>query len=233
MKTQNCSIQASGAYITPDHKAQIDWKITRRGDGKPYFTATGNFDGSGGQCLESIAEAYPKDKSVMRLVKLWRLHHLNCIGEDTASALSVTLPDNSDGLSFYDRQAKNFVEKNHLTVRITKSNTKTANWSPSGHHYCITISRNEHGRLAFDYWGSVQNKWDGKALSFYDVLTCVSASIYCPETLEDFCSEYGYKMKTKEDAKCITKTFRESFGFSCRIRSFFTPAELEQLAEIQ
>ncbi len=65
-----------GNYRTPDGKAQIDFELTHTED-KPRFSATGNYNGSLGQCLAKIATAYPNDATVQRLHAIWKLYHRN------------------------------------------------------------------------------------------------------------------------------------------------------------
>lgn len=138
--------------------------------------------------------------------------------------------DNVAGESAYDAQARQFLTRNGLALRITLSDTKPANWTPSGHHYRVTIYRttDEKARLVFDFWGSKADAEKGKAPSSYNVLTCISSDLNTPETLKDFCSEYG------EDADSIKtrQTFNRASRFAKSLRAFFTSAERDELAEI-
>jgi len=88
-----------GAYRTPDGKAQIEWELTG-GEHGPKFSACGEFDGGAGQCLDSIAKAYPKDEMVRRIVKVWRLYHLNDttagLPEQEAAIKALTAAGNKD-----------------------------------------------------------------------------------------------------------------------------------------
>jgi hypothetical protein len=70
-------VNISGNYRTPDGRAQIDFEIREEKPGEPVFSASGQFDGSFGQCLEEIAKAYPNDARVQEIVKVWRVWHLN------------------------------------------------------------------------------------------------------------------------------------------------------------
>ncbi len=76
MKTLN------GSYRTVDGKAQIEWTLEPKENGLE-FSASGEFDGGAGQCLESIAKAYPRDEMVQRIVKVWREYHLNGMNAGT------------------------------------------------------------------------------------------------------------------------------------------------------
>ena len=67
----------SGGYRTADSKAQIEWKLESKGASKLVFSATGEYDGSSGQCLDSIAKAYPDDDMVQRIYTVWARWHLN------------------------------------------------------------------------------------------------------------------------------------------------------------
>ncbi len=70
MKKQN-------SYRTPDGRAQIDWEITVKENRGRVLSMTGEYDGGSGQCDDSIAEAYPDDAIVQRLVAIWKRWHLN------------------------------------------------------------------------------------------------------------------------------------------------------------
>lgn len=84
-------------------------------------------------------------------------------------------------------------------------------------------------RITFDFWDSVANANAGKAPTAYSVLACISSDAHTSETFEDWCSEYG---ESTDYLKAL-QTFRRCNTFAKRLRAFFTPAELEQLAEIE
>jgi len=130
--------------------------------------------------------------------------------------------------SEYDKQASEFLKRNALKMRITLSDSKPANWEPSGHHYRVTLS-GAHRRMTFDFWGSAHDAETGEDPSPYDVLACISSDAYCPDTFQDFCEEYGYE----EDSIKALQTFQRCERFSKRLNEFFTREEIEDLAEIQ
>lgn len=76
--------------------------------------------------------------------------------------------------------------------------------------------------------GNVQGP-DFRHPSAYDVLACISSDIHCEESFADFCSDFGYET----DSIKAKQTHGRCLAFSKRLRAFFTPSELEQLAEIQ
>lgn len=94
----------------------------------------------------------------------------------------------------------------------------------------ITVrkARREGARLAFDFWGSVNDANNGEDPTAYDVLACISSDAYCPESFGDFCSEYGYE----EDSRKAFQTFNRADRFAKRIRAFFSESELAALSEI-
>jgi hypothetical protein len=65
-----------GSYRTVDGKAQIDWELVNSDKGAK-FSASGEYRGSCGQCLEAIAKDYPQDKKVQEICAVWREYHLN------------------------------------------------------------------------------------------------------------------------------------------------------------
>lgn len=151
-------------------------------------------------------------------------------------------------LNEYDIQATQFLASNGLKLRATLSDTKAPAWikgEKHGHHYRVQIWREGRThwnatdkpakvvpsprRLTFDFWGSIADAESGKAPTPYDIIACISSDAYTPETFEDWCSEYGYD----SDSLNALQTFRRCNAFAKRLRAFFTPAELEQLSEIQ
>lgn len=128
----------------------------------------------------------------------------------------------------YDKQATEFLAKYGLAMRITLSDSKPANWEPAGHHYRVTLSR-KGSRLAFDFWGSVNDMQKGEDPSEYDVLACISGEVYTPDTFEEFCLEYG----GDEDSIKTRQTFIRANRFAKSLRAFFTEEELSALSEIQ
>lgn len=141
---------------------------------------------------------------------------------------------NENTVSEYDQQAESFLAKFGIKFRATLSDSKPAPWRDGkgreGHHYRITLSKGAQGHVVFDFWGSIADTESGKTeLSAYDVLACISSDVNCPETFEDFCSEYG---ESADSIKAL-QTFRRASAFGKRLRAFFTPEEIEALSEIQ
>lgn len=62
----------------------------------------------------------------------------------------------------------------------------------------------------------------------YDVLSCISGDVHCPDTFEDFCAEFGYDT----DSIKALQTFRRCSAFARRLKAFFTAQEIEELSEI-
>jgi hypothetical protein len=248
MKTQP---EIKGSYVTPDGKAQIDFGITYR-NGYPEFTASGFFNGSSGQCIEGIKNAYDLHHSddLREILAWWQNRHLKALSPQEVEAVS-RLATQHPFRSFYDTQAETFLANNGIRLRITLSDSKTAPWSPAGHHYRVTLSGKkpcdcvEHGeesklkhlvvcprqnrRITFDFWDSVNAAEKGTAPTAYDILACLSGDAYCPETFADFCAEYG----ENPDSLKAVQTWKRCHSFAKRLRAFFTPAELAQLSEIR
>jgi hypothetical protein len=68
------------SFIDADkHRATITTEITKR-NGYFEFTATGEYCGSGGQCLDSIK---PKTDKQTELINLWKKYHLNGMNPGT------------------------------------------------------------------------------------------------------------------------------------------------------
>lgn len=136
----------------------------------------------------------------------------------------------------YEKQAQDFLDRFGIKFRTTLADSKPASFEPHGHHYRVTLSKGERGqgvkfgqRVTFDFWGSQHDQAAGRReLSAYDVLACISGDVYCPETFEDFCSEYGYET----DSIKALQTFNRASRFAKRLRAFFSKEEREILSEI-
>lgn len=84
-----------GSYRTKDGKAQIDWALEQKEFGLE-FTASGEYDGSMGQNIGTIAAAYPHDEMVQRIARVWSKWHLNGMKPglpEQEAALAITPAD--------------------------------------------------------------------------------------------------------------------------------------------
>lgn len=145
----------------------------------------------------------------------------------------------------YNQQAQDFLDKHGIKFRATLSDTKTPQWGDDGrhgHHYLVTLSKGKPcsgrytgnirsgARITFDFWSSIADMEAGiQAVTPHDVLACIYGDVNCPETFEDFCSEFGYE----SDSIKALQMFRRCSAFSKRLLAFFTTKEIEDLSEIQ
>lgn len=66
--------------------------------------------------------------------------------------------------------------------------------------------------------------------SGYDVLTCLSGDVHCPETFADWCADYGYE----EDSRRALAAFEACAELAAKVRAFFPEdGERDSLSEIQ
>lgn len=133
----------------------------------------------------------------------------------------------------YDQQATDFLSKHGITFSFKLANTKTPDRkddSRSVNHFIVTFKRGKN-KCSFDFFDSIHNYKKGIIeLLPYDALTCCSSEINCPDTFEDFCSEYGYD----EDSRAAEKTFRALKKLSDKLKKFFDTEEIrDDLSEIQ
>lgn len=136
-------------------------------------------------------------------------------------------------MSQYDQQATDFLAKHEITFSFKLANNKTPDWEDNGqqrNHFVVTLKQGKK-RMSFDFFDSAYNYRNGKTeITAYDALTTCSSEINCPDTFEDFCSEFGYE----EDSRKAEKTFRALKKFSDKLKKFFGSKEIqEDLAEIQ
>lgn len=132
----------------------------------------------------------------------------------------------------YQQQATDFLTKHGVTFSFKLANTKVPSWDESRkcNHFVATFKQGKK-RMSFDFFDSINNFQKGVAiLDAYSALTCCSSEINCPDTFEDFCSEFGYE----EDSRKAEKTFRALKKFSDKLNKFFDTEEMrEDLGEIQ
>lgn len=138
-------------------------------------------------------------------------------------------------MSDYEAQATKFLADHNLAFRAAYQGDKCPMWCDGGcrhgDRYRVTLRRMGDARrsVSFDFWNSLNDMQSGKAPSAYDVLACISSDYYTPETLADFCSEYGYD----EDSRKAEQTFKASDKHARKLRAFFSKAEAEALSEIR
>lgn len=163
-------------------------------------------------------------------------------------------------VSEYDRQAKEFLDKFSLKVRVTEYPEDAQDppkWSipdkpiktkvgPMTHglRYRVTIwHEGKPGRLAFDFWGSIaaREKLEyAKALEERLVLPNVKPSAYdilacvsSDSTYADTFADFCGDMGCNPDSITDRKFFKRCRKFADRIVAFFSPEELDALREIQ
>lgn len=149
-----------------------------------------------------------------------------------------------------EKQAQDFLDKFKIKFRAELSDSKPVPWKASTtsiepRHFRVSLSRkrplyriyeeiaeqpNPIYRLTFDFWSSIADAEKGiETVEPYDVLSCISGDVHCPETFEDFCAEYGYNNDSIKDQA----TFKRCSSFARRLKAFFTKEEIEALSEIR
>ena len=144
-------------------------------------------------------------------------------------------------MSEYEKRAEEFLRRNKLRMTITKVPYTPPVWEEEENKGCrnkyrVGIHRplksgydGTPRRIGFNFWGSINDAEKGIHPSSYNVLACISGDVYCPDTFEEFCSEYGYD----EDSRKAWKIFKKAGRFAEKLRLFFSEQELEKLQEIQ
>jgi hypothetical protein len=133
----------------------------------------------------------------------------------------------------YDQQALDFLSKHEITFSFKLANTKVPNWKDDSrpvNHFIVTFKK-AGKKMSLDFFDSIHNFQKGVTeLRAYDALTCCSSELHCPDTFEDFCSEYGYD----NDSRSAEKTFRALKKMSDKLQKFFDNQEIrDDLSEIQ
>lgn len=146
----------------------------------------------------------------------------------------------SPALSPYEQTALDFLAKHGIAFRAVLAKTQKApKWADDGSahglQYRVTLSSGKPNarRLSFSFWDSIAAKEKGEVPSAYDVLACISSDVHCPDTIADFCSEYGYNSDSRAEYRATCALFKRCSTFSRKLRAFFTKTEIEGLSEIQ
>lgn len=114
------------------------------------------------------------------------------------------------------------IAKRNMGLHINKA------WDESQYRnkYMITVTRGDND-IRFVFWDSINNTQKGDRPTDYDVLVTVKNESHCPETFEDFCSEFGYD----SDSIKAKKIFQKLRKMSEKILSMFTAEELEKFPD--
>lgn len=128
--------------------------------------------------------------------------------------------------SEYETSARAFLRKHGITFKATRTSENPCPPFCDGKHihgdcYRVTMRRNGK-RISFRFWNSLNDSQNGKALDAYSVLACCSSDLYCPDTFEDFCAEYGYDL----DSRKAESTFKLCLAQKERLEKLFDSEEV-------
>jgi len=138
----------------------------------------------------------------------------------------------------YEKQAKDFLKRHDLNMRIRRTNSGKCPPFCRGDHvhgeeFKITIIRDSRKvgvrrkkSISFSFWNSLADLQDGKKPTPYSILACISSDLYCPDTFKEYCEEFGINSYDDYEHWKIWSRFAK------RLRKFFTPLEIRDLMEI-
>lgn len=123
-----------------------------------------------------------------------------------------------------------------LTIREATMQKEPA-WAKGGEgygiQYIVTFKRkDDKRRFSYSFWGSLSDREDGEELQPETVVETLLADRHCPETFEDFCSEFSYEQYDEDTGRVNAnsrRTFKACLSMSQKIKAFFSEEELEQL----
>lgn len=129
----------------------------------------------------------------------------------------------------YEEQANKFLKDFGLKLKAVHKGDMCPPWkSPCDHmhgdRHEVTISRADGKSITFDFWNSVADVEEGKTLTNYSVLACISSDAQGPTNPDEVYEEFG-DMKPSQ-AIAISE-------FAKKLQAFFTEKEIEALSEIQ
>ena len=131
----------------------------------------------------------------------------------------------------YHAQADIFMKAHGIAIKFFPLERGCPQWNVPcdhrhGHHYRV-IFRKGQKSFRIDYWNSLHDSGLGIEPHAYDVLASITKDD--PGSFEDFCPNFGYDT----DSRRAERTYRSVVKEWNKVKRFFTPAELEELAEIQ
>lgn len=131
----------NGSYRTADGQAKIEWTLEDK-EQRLEFSASGSFQGSGGQCLEEISAAYPDDQQIQRIVAVWRLYHLNGMKaglpvQEVAISAWIAAGNRYD----YAAICKMLETKGLLVIPVPEGVTATGGLEPPNHSDGVVMYR--------------------------------------------------------------------------------------------
>lgn len=156
-------------------------------------------------------------------------------------------------MSEYEAQAQAFLDRFGIKFRATLKGYKCPPFCDGDKHvhgirYRVTLWRSkqrepdvyttEKGfcghtdhpkRVSFDFWNSQADMKAGKNPTPYDVLSCISGDVNCPDDFAEFCAEYGYNVDSITDRK----TWKRCLALAEKLQAFFSEEEIEELQEIR
>lgn len=141
----------------------------------------------------------------------------------------------------YDKQAEKFLTESCIKMNVKFLRHAIHFQDDKDSRDIFRVSFNRDKRYGHPEWNNRNKVFSitfGQSLvestgqgnnkpSAYSVLACITKND--PGTFENFCSDFGYDVdsrKAENTYKSIVKEWR-------KIEAFFTPLEIEQLAEIQ
>lgn len=134
-------------------------------------------------------------------------------------------------MSKYTEKAEQFLKEHGISFNAVMKGDKCPMWCKGDHihgdRYFITFTRRStKQRYSLSFWNSLNDAQTGKKPTAYDVLASIQK--YNPESLEEFCREYGYSTDSIEANKVYKAVVKEWQ----RVAKFFSLSELEELREI-
>ena len=105
----------------------------------------------------------------------------------------------------YEKQALNFAKKYGVKLQILGSEYKTM-WGKAQKRSVFKCELSRNGKsYNFEFGQSIAN--GSKEPTMYDILSCLTK--YDPETLENFCAEFGYDINSRDSKKTYRAVCKE------------------------
>ena len=134
-------------------------------------------------------------------------------------------------MSEYTDQADNFLVKHNLKFRAVflERDLFFSGDKEERDVYTLTLVRTVKPgkRVSFKFGQSIRGSENGDIPTAYDLLACLTKSD--PGDFQNFCDDFGYDL----DSRQAEKTFKSVKREWLKVSRFFSPAEIDELLEVQ
>lgn len=136
--------------------------------------------------------------------------------------ITQTAIDHACGYSERPEQLRELLSSLEIAALNQKAENNTA--YRLNYRYTIVISA-PNVEISFVFHDSIYNFEQHIDVNLCNVLACIGADYYCPDTFEEFCDEYGYN----DDSITHRELFYKCKEHTRKLKRIFTDKDIECL----